>query len=176
MNFTKKPSKLYHGSNVRILGHFKPVLQHGTLDHIHTRPAVFATARLDIAALFMFPIEILHSIGFERDIAYICIWGTSKDFKLKDIGGFIYTFSSESFEKVGKEYEWQSFKKVTPLEIKEYSQVIDGMIECGVQVYFINNNGIFDRIVEQKNKRASILQELISENRKQGKNMKNFKT
>lgn len=174
MDYIEKPEKLYHGSSKRISGTLKPVLEHGTLDHMHTKPAVFATARLDVAALFMFPIETLHSIGFEQGVAYICIWGTAEYFKPKDIGGFMYIFSPENFEKIGKDYEWQSFEEVMPVEVKEFSSVIDGMMECGVQVYFINDDIIFDRIVEQKNNRLPILKELVSENKKQGKNIKDL--
>ena len=174
MDYIEKPEKLYHGSNKRITGALKPILEHGTLDHLHTKAAVFATERLDVAALFMFPIETLHSIGFEQDTAYICMWGTAEDFKLKDTGGFMYILSSESFEKIGKNYEWQSFKEIAPIEIKEFSSVIDGMMECGVQVYFINDDSVFDGIVEHKDNRLPILKELVSENKKQGKNIKDF--
>lgn len=174
MDYREKPEKLYHGSSKRITGTLKPVLEHGTLDHEHTKPAVFATARLDIAALFMFPLEVLHSIGFEQDISYICIWGTDEDFKPKDMGGFIYVFSSANFEKIGKDYEWQSFKEIMPIEVKEFSSVTGGMLECGVQVYFINDDTIFNRIVKEKNNRLPILRELISENQKQKKNIKFF--
>lgn len=174
MDYLEKPEKLYHGSSFHISGALKPVLEHGTLDHVHKNPAVFATARLDIAALFMFPLDILASIGFEQDIAYICIWGTLEDFKSKDRGGFIYTFPSTDFEKVGKEYEWQSFKEIMPIEAKEFSSVIEGMMECGVQIYFINDDPIFDRIVTEKDNRAPILEELISENQKQEINKKIF--
>ncbi len=174
MDYQEKSEKLYHGSSQRITGTLKPVLEHSTLDHEYTKPAIFATARLDVAALFMFPLGVLHSIGFEHDVSYICIWGTVEDLKPKDMGGFVYVFSPESFEKIGKDYEWQSFEEVMPIEVKEFSSVIDGMMECGVQVYFINDNVIFDRIVAQKDNRFPILKELVSENTKQGKNIRIF--
>lgn len=113
-----RPEKLFHGSSREIEGALEPVLiQHGE-DQSHTKPAVFATDNLSIAALFMFPINILSSIGFEQNIAYICIWGKSDDFRVKDVAGFMYTLPSESFEKVGKAYEWQSFESVIPTQIK----------------------------------------------------------
>ncbi|MDO8495139.1 MAG: hypothetical protein Q7S32_01240 [bacterium] len=165
---------LYHGSPHKIAGELKPVLKHSTSDHIHDLPAVFATERIDVASLFMFPVEVIHSIGFEQDIAYICIWGTSEEFLPKDKGGFVYRLPSTSFEKIGKKYEWQSFEEVTPGEVIEFPSVIAGMIESGVQVYFINNEMTFDKIVAEKDNRAPILRELISENQKQNINAKNF--
>lgn len=48
------------------------------------------------------------------------------------------------------------------------------MMRCGVQVYFINDNTTFDRIVEDKNSRAPILKKLPSENEKKSFNIKKF--
>jgi hypothetical protein len=170
-----KPSKLYHGSSKKINGPLLPILlENNSSDYTHTRPAVFATEKADIAAMFMFPANLISSICFEQDIAFICIWGTAKEFDEKKVEGFLYIFSSESFEKVGKEYEWQSFNAVTPVEIKEYQSVIDGMIEQGVQVYFINDDTIFDQIVENKNNRAPIVSKLASENQRRNINIKKF--
>lgn len=158
-----KPSFLFHGSSRLIEGFLQPVLEHKTFDHIHGRPAVFATARIDIASLFMFPLDVLASIGFEEDVAYICIWGTSEEFSLKDKGGFLYVLPADKFEKVGKEYEWQSFEAVQPLEVKKFESVIDGMIQCGAHVYFINDNDVFDQIRDNKESRMPILKKLRSE-------------
>ncbi len=171
----EKPNKLYHGSSLKIEGPLKPILQHTTLDHVHAKPAVFGTERADIATLFMFSASTLSSIGYEQNIAYICIWGTPDEFKAKDKGGFLYTLPSKTFEKVGKEYEWQSFTEVAPEKAEEFHFVIDGMMEKDVQVYFINDESIFDKIVEDKNNRAPILKNLISENQKYNKNIKVFK-
>ena len=164
--------ELYHGSPSEIKGELKPVLKHSTLEHVHTKPAVFATERIDVASLFMFPLGVLASIGFEQDIAYICIWGKPEEFKLKDKGGYVYIFLSENFEQVGKDYEWQSFIPVIPKEVKRFESVIDGMIACGAQVYFINDEKIMDAIVANKDNRASILKTLTSENQKLNKNFK----
>ena len=166
-----KPKKLYHGNNTQIRGSLKPILKRDTVNHIHNKASVFATARIDIAALFMFPMDTLASIGFEKDIAYICIWGNKEEFN--DNGGFIYVLPSKSFIKFGKEYEWQSFEQVKPIEVKRFKSVIGGMINCGVQVYFINNDKIFDKIVSTKT-RSSILKRLISENQKIKTNIKKF--
>jgi|SRR3989344_2200553 len=169
-----KPEKLYHGSSRKIEGTLKPALQHGTLEHVHNKPAVFATVRMDIAALFMFPMDSLASIGFENDVAYICIWGNAEEFIPEDKGGFIYILPSDNFEKVGKEYEWQSFEEVMTMEVKKFLSVVDGMMECGVQVYFISDDSIFDRIVTDKDNRTHILKNLISENQKRDKNLNRF--
>ena len=169
-----KPEKLYHGSSFRIEGLLKPVLQRATEDHIHQQPSVFGTERADVAGLFMFPPDILTSIGFEQDIAYICIWGTLEEFIPKNTSGFLYTLSSATFEKVGKEYEWQSFEPATPIEVKEFPQSIAGMMSLGIQVYFINDDILFDKIVADKNNRTPILKSLISENQKLGINIKLF--
>ncbi len=169
-----KPDKLYHGSNYKIGETLKPLLLKDSPDHIHNKAAVFATEKIDIAAMFMFPADILHSIGFENNIAYICIWGEAQEFKDKDPGGFVYVLPVESFEKIGKEYEWQSFQEVSPLETKFYPSVISGMMENYVQVYFINDEIIFDQIVIQKNNRAPILKNIVSENEKVGINIRRF--
>ncbi|MDP3954327.1 MAG: hypothetical protein Q8Q06_02830 [bacterium] len=170
----QKPEKIYHGSSEKINGALKPALNHTTLEHVHDAPAVFGTDRIDVSALFMFPMNALASIGFEQDIAYICIWGVPEEFSQKDKGGYIYVLPTETFEKVGKDYEWQSFVEVTPTEIKEFGSVIDGMLECGVQVYFINDENTMDSIVAQKDNRAPILPSLTSENQKRNINIKHF--
>ena len=156
----QKPKILYHGSSTKIDGPLTPVFEKRTLDHVHRRPAVFATERKDIAALFMFPLDVLASIGFEGDMAYICIWGTQKEFALKDKGGYLYTLSSDTFEKVGKEYEWQSFESVRPLEVKKYDSVVDGMVSCGAKIYFINDERVMDKIWDNKGNRTPILKQL----------------
>lgn len=161
---SQKLLRLYHGSERLIEGSLQPKIEKKTLDHVHTKPAIFATERIDIASLFMFPMDILASIGFEENIAYICIWGTAEEFKNKDNGGFIYILSSDSFEKVGKEYEWQSFSAVEPVEVKSFRSVIRGMIECGARVYFINDDNVFDQIHDSKDDRMPILRKLRSEN------------
>jgi hypothetical protein len=158
------PPELYHGSSHHTAGALTPVFQQSTPDHVHTRPSVFATARKDLAALFMFPPDVLSSIGFEEDIAYICVWGTPREYVPNDKPGYLYILPPASFEKVGKEYEWQSFAPVTPMRIETYASALDGMMQCGVQVYFINDNEVFDRIVADKNNRAPILRDCISLN------------
>ncbi len=151
--------KLYHGSSLKIEGVLKPV--------------VFATDRADLAALFSFPVDRLSSIGFEQDIAYICIWGTPEQLD-GNRKGYLYILPDDTFEKVGKDYEWQSFSLVKPVEIKEFDSVIDGMMATGVQVYFINDDPAFDKIVADKDNRAPILKKLVSENQKKNINVKKF--
>lgn len=170
-----KPINLYHGSSHEIKGELRPTLKHDIADHIHDKPAVFATERIDVASLFMFPEDILASVGFEQDIAYICIWGKSEEFKIRDKGGYIYVFSNDKFQQVGKDYEWQSFTPVTPKEIKKYSLVIEGIIDCFGQVYFVDDDNIMDKIVANKGDRGSILKDLLSENEKLGKNIRKIK-
>lgn len=162
----KKPAVLYHGSDHNIEGPLIPVMEKATLDHVHAQAAVFATARMDIASLFMFPLDILASIGFEENIAYICIWGTPEEFVPKDKGGFLYVLPATNFKKMGKEYEWQSFEAVQPLEVKRFNSIIEGMMQCGASVYFINDNNIFDQIRDNKDHRMPTLKKLKSENEK----------
>jgi hypothetical protein len=154
------PHELYHGTSHKINGPLKP--------------PVFATARKDIAALFMFPADVLSSIGFEKNIAYICIWGSLESFSPKDKGGFLYVLPTDHFEKIGKDYEWQNFQEVSPIEVKEFSLAIDGMIDCGVEVYFIDNEEVFDRIVADKDNRFPILRGRQSENQKRGRSERTF--
>ncbi|MDP3792590.1 MAG: hypothetical protein Q8Q89_02570 [bacterium] len=161
----QKPKILYHGSSQKVDGSLQPILKQDSPDHVHTRASVFATERINTAALFMFLFkDHIASIGLEQGIAYICIWGTAEEFAPHDKGGYIYILPSDSFEKIGKEYEWQSFEPVQPIEVKKFKSVIDGMIECGVQVYFINDDKIFDQIRDNKDDRISILKKLKSEN------------
>jgi hypothetical protein len=166
------PDTLYHGSDRRIEGALKPVLQNTTADHVHSQAAVFATERVDLAAVFMSPTYHLSSIGFENDIAYICIWGSREAFK--DSGGYLYTLPAASFKKVGKEYEYQSFDAVLPITTTFFDSVVDGMMQCAVQVYFIDDETIFDKIVTNKEHRAPILRDLVSENQKEAVNVKAF--
>lgn len=168
------PDILYHGSAKRVDGPLTPILRHGSEDHVHERAAVFATERADIASLFMIPSDALSSIGFERDIAYICIWGTAKGFAKRDRGGYLYALPGASFEKIGKAYEWQSFSPVVPSETWHFSSIIDGMIESDAQVYFINDDPTFDAIVRDKDNRAPILDKLTSENRHRGQKKRLF--
>ena len=170
----KKPEKLYHGSNIKTEGALFPIMLHTTDDHRHVDAAVFATERKDIASLFMLSPDILSSIGFEQDIAYICIWGTLKEYLAHDTKGYLYILPTESFRKVGKEYEWQSYDPVVPAEVITFSSVIQGMMECGAQVYFINNNDDFDYIVENKNNRSDLLCTRISENERLNIHFKKF--
>ena len=158
---TQKPQKLYHGTSRRISGS-------------GAKAALFATERIDQAALFMFPFDHLASIGFEEDIAYICIWGTPEDFEEKDLGGFIYVLPGDTFEKVGKDYEYQSFEAVEPESVKVFESVIAGMMACGVQVYFIDDEALFDQIVADKKNRAPLLKSLVSENQESENNVIEF--
>lgn len=156
-----KPPFLYHGSFQSVDGPLKPILKQDSPDHIHTRASVFATDRADIASLFMFPFnEHIASIGFEQSMTYICIWGTPEEFITKDKGGYLYILPIDTFEKVGKEYEWQSFEAILPIEVRRYKSVIQGMIQCGAQVYFINNESVFDQIRDNKDHRMTILKDL----------------
>ncbi|MEK6882242.1 MAG: hypothetical protein AABY22_21670 [Nanoarchaeota archaeon] len=168
-----KPRKLYHGSSSKIAeGVLQPVFNTGTKDYKHTKAAVFGTERQDLAALFMFTTEHISSIGFENDVAFICIWGKSEE--LQKYSGYMYVLPGDSFEKVGKDYEWQSFTDVKAIEVKEFPDVVTGMMEFGVQVYFIDDEKVFDKIVENIYKRAEILKDLHSENQKLGLNVKKF--
>jgi len=158
---SQKPQVLYHGSFCRIDGSLEPILKQDSSDHIHTRASVFATDRKDVASLFMFPFkEHIASIGFEDGTAFICVWGTSEGFSPKDKGGYLYTLPSNTFEKVGKEYEWQSFESVKPLEVKKYDSVIDGMFSCGAKIYFIDNEETMNKIRNNVGNRIPILQKL----------------
>jgi len=165
---------LYHGSSMKIEGTLKPVLRKATEDHVHEQAAVFATERLDIASLFMIPSWALSSIGVEQDIAYICIWGTREAFAPMDPGGYVHVLSRDGFKKVGKDYEWQSTAHVAPMATKRFASIIDGMMECGAQVYFIDHDPIFDRIVADKHHRTPVLIEETSENMKHNKNVRRF--
>ncbi|MFA5935949.1 MAG: hypothetical protein WC787_03810 [Patescibacteria group bacterium] len=152
-----KPPVLYHGSTKKNGGSFTPMLLQSTEDHIHSKPAVFATEHAGIASLFMMPEDALFSIGYEQGIPYVCIWGTAEEFISKDRGGYLYLFSSDTFEKVGKEYEWQSFQPVEPREARHFSSVLDAFRETGVRIYFIQDDALFDMIQANKQTRLETL-------------------
>lgn len=158
------PAPLYHGSSRLIEGPLEPVLVAGTEDHTHERASVFGTELRSVAALFMFPMEALASIGFEEGVAYICIWGTPEEYASKDAPGYLYVLPADTFEKVGKGYEWQSFSPATPQEIVTYPSALESLITEGVQVYFVNDDATFDRIVADKERRMPVLRTLVSEN------------
>jgi len=162
------PGVLYHGSPERIEGALRPVLRHGSEDHVHHRAAVFATERADVASLFMVPADALSSFGFEQDVAYICIWGTSEEFARRDPGGWLYELPAAAFEKIGKSYEWQCFADVAPVAATHHPSVIDGMLGRGAQVYFVDDDPTFDRIVADKADRSAVLSTLVSENERRG--------
>ncbi len=93
------PKLLYHGSSTKINDSLKPILlKDKGSDYIHTKPSVFATERLDLAALFMLSPSVLSSIGFEKNITYVCIWGKSDNPSLKK-SGFIYVLPGKTFQK-----------------------------------------------------------------------------
>jgi hypothetical protein len=154
------PSVLYHGSTRKIDGPLQPVLINGSEDRVHNEPIVFATDNAALAGLFMAPTDALVSIGFEQDIAYICIWGTPEEFAAKDRGGYLYFLPGNAFEKRGKGYEWQSRTTVTPQEIKFFPSVLKAWKELGVRVYFINDDHLFDLIQTHKENRLGILKDV----------------
>src|SRR5258708_6723310 len=127
MDSMQKLQKLYHGSSERIDGPLQPILRQGGPDYLHNRAVVFATEREDVAALFMLHAPgILSSIGFEEGVPYACVWGTPEEFTNKDHEGFMYVLPGNSFEKVGKEYEWQSSEPVPPIEVKRFNSALEG--------------------------------------------------
>lgn len=152
-------NNLYHGSTRKIEGALQPVLVHASEDHVHDRASVFGTEDISTASLFMMPSDTLFSIGKENGISYVCIWGTPEEFAQKDTGGYVYVLPRDTFEKRGKEYEWQSDVAVTPSEVRYYPSVLDGLIENGARVYFINDDKVFDEIQTHKNSRLEILKD-----------------
>lgn len=152
--------QVYHGSIRKITGPLLPELLTSSEDHIHQSAVVFATENKAIASLFMMPSSALFSIGYEQNIAYVCIWGTVEEFKKKDIGGYLYTLPGITFEKKGKVYEWQSVEPVMPIEVQHFTSVLDGMMQCGAKVYFIHDDHIFDLIQQNKNSRLDILKNI----------------
>lgn len=157
----EKPAQLYHGSARRITGPLQPVLLQSTEDHVHAAPVVFATENAAVASLFMFPgAEVLSSYGFEQGIAFICVWGTYEEFKDKDHGGCLYVLPSDTFEKVGKAYEWQSPVAVTPSDVICYDSVLDGIKQNGGRIYFVNDDHLFDLIRDHKDSRLEILKDV----------------
>ncbi len=153
-----KPTHLYHGSLHKITGPLEPILLASSPNHIHTEAAVFATENIAIASLFLSPVETLVSVGFEEGIAYICIWGTPEEFREKDTGAYMYILPAKTFEKRGKAYEWQSREAVVPDEVRFLPSVLDGMKELGVQIYFITDDELFDRIQAQTDGRLEMLE------------------
>lgn len=155
-----KPTNVYHGSTRKIDGPLQPVLLKSSEDHLHDRPAVFATDDIATASLFLMPHDALFSIGREQGISYVCIWGTPEEFQKKDRGGYLYVLPSDTFEKRGKAYEWQSDVAVAPREVRHFATALDAFRRNGVRVYFINDDDLFDRIRDNKDTRLQILKEV----------------
>ncbi len=154
------PATLYHGSPSKIDGALQPVHLPPDEDRIHPGPAVFATAHKGLASQFMLSPDILSSFGYEQDIPFVCVWGTPEEALAKDTGGYLYELPSETFAKIGKEYEWISDVAVTPTHITHYPSALRGMHENGVRIYFITDDGLFDRIQRDKMHRLETLNEI----------------
>lgn len=148
-----KPTTLYHGSTRHTTGSLQPTLAAAPESKVQKR-VVFGTDNVAAAALFMFP-DALCSFCFEGDDVFICIWGTQERFK--DRAGYLYTLPAKTFVKGPKAYEWVSEVSVRPLEVRSYSSVLYGMQVNGVEIYFVNDNKVFDEIQAAKSGRLAIL-------------------
>ena len=63
-----------------------------------------------------------------------------------------------------------------PIDVQQFDSALRGMMELGVQAYFINDDPLFDRVVKEKEVRAAFLSDLSSENQRQGINVRAFST
>ncbi len=171
----EKPPRLYHGSPNKTIEEFEPRVSKGTGEKFGA--LVYATSNLAIASIFLSEVKKTWSAGRFGDVPYALITVPREEFITHDKGGYVYVFSSKSFESDPKrglgEYEWASKEKVKPIEKIEYPSALEAMLENGVQVYFVDDE-MFKRIKSSQDHGLFVLQSLESENQKRSINVRLF--
>lgn len=173
----EKPAVLYHATKGADIDEFEP-RQESTRDP-NEGPVVFATPDRAYAAQFLVPGDDRDSIrGYYNDVPTIVIRSSREDFEKNDMGGIVYELPSDTFDFDPKqrmgEREWTSRKSVKPIGKTRYVSIVDALIENGTQVYFVDPV-TFDAMRSQEDGGFETLLTLISENERQGKNIRKYK-
>lgn len=163
----EKPSVLYHATRSGEIVVFEPRNKKTRSDT--EGPKVFGAPSKALATIFLVEWDDSWARSGTIDgIPYIVISDFER-FKKADVGGYMYTLPSNSFENdpdIGSgENEWTSSTAVTPTEKEFIPSAIQAMIENGVQVYFVNQN-TFTEILNAPNYGCEIIQGLVPENNK----------
>jgi hypothetical protein len=171
----KKPEFVYHGSPNGDIGEFTPRISMGTGEKYG--PQVYASDDFAVASMFMANVGKSWSTGEVNGILYAIIPLSKEEFIKRDTGGFIYTFSGETFSSDQKrgmgDKEWASPISVKPIDIQKVDSVFSTMIDNGVQVYFVTDEQ-YKEMCSSGQPRWKFLKNLKSENQIQGINVKLF--
>jgi hypothetical protein len=171
----EKPPLLYHGSPHGEIEEFEPKVSPGSGEKYG--PLVYATPDEATARIFMMRVNGSWSAGRFWNVPYVLIPMSREEFLKNDKGGHVYVLSSEQFSSDPSrglgEYEWASKEKVKPIEKKEYPSALQAVLESGVQVYFLDPE-TYKKTREANDHGFSILQQLESENQKQGIGVREF--
>ncbi|XLQ19753.1 MAG: hypothetical protein ACKUBY_04130 [Candidatus Moraniibacteriota bacterium] len=172
----EKPQKLYRGMSKKNIQEFDPSLNKKYRDG-NEGSVIFATPDKAFASMFLVPEmnDGWTNKGKFGDVYYIVI-GSEEHFRKFDNGGSIYEIDNfDDFycdEKKGMgDCEWVSRDSVKPSSEELVESALDTMIENGVQVYFVDKE-VFIKIHDSSDHGLTVLQNMQSENQKQGKNIK----
>ena len=171
----ERPPVLYHGSISPDLEEVEP--RRTRWRDKNEGPRVFATPDKRLATIFAGKNERVVRSGKFNDTPYAVIIGSAEEFMKEDVGGHIYTLSTDGFEydpqKGLGENEWTCQSKVKPLDKTRLDSALDAMIDEGVQVYFVDEETNL-AIGKSKDHGYSILKSIRSENQRRGKNVVDF--
>ncbi len=177
----EKPEFLYHASSNKDVKEFEP--RREKVRDPEEGCVIFATPDRAFASAFLMK-ELDDSWSHKGNIngvAYVVIKDKALFNKL-DKGGSIYKLSSESFScdqtKSMSKFEWTATEKVKPLDQTDYNSDLSGMLNNGLQVYFITED-VFNQInnfkmPEEVIKLVNLLRNLKSENQLRNINYKDF--
>jgi hypothetical protein len=135
-----KPELLYHASHDTTIDEFEPRNNFPRFEGEGN--LVFATQYVQLAAMFLSPLDIPTEISVYGDRYVIFINADEAEYIQKDKGGAIYSFSSVQFEvdpTIGMgESEWTSIEPVRPISKTIYATSIEAMDMYGIERYFVD--------------------------------------
>lgn len=169
----KKPKILYHGSIVRDIKQFEPRISKGYGEKFG--PLVYATHDFATAVVFTMNAKSSWHTGVSNGVAYVVITDPREEFVKNDKGGMVYVFANKGFKVDPKrgmgKFEWASKNTVVPIDVVDVASSMQTMIDEGIQVYFVDKTKL-DEIESAKDHGLHIIKDLVSENMKLGKNVK----
>jgi len=170
-----KPRVLYHASPNKNIKVFQP--RNESIRDPKEGLVVFGTPDKAFASMFLVESDDTWTQKSRFSNVYITIINSKRKYQKMDKGGAIYTLSSNSFEcdlkkGIGKK-EWFSKVPIKPISKEVYSSGLEAMLDNEVQVYFCDKMS-FQKIINSKDHGHSILKNLTSENKKQGRSIKSI--
>jgi hypothetical protein len=164
-----RPEVLYRGTPNKGVSQFVPKEKIGSGSS--ERLVVSAAPDRTVATKFVVPVENQNVVmGSFGDVHYY-VCNNEQAFREMDEGGAIYTLRPDDFEFNPNIGIWTSPKPVVSTSEEDVLSGLDAMIEAGVQVFFVDQE-TFKRIKESSDQRLEILRNLVSENMKQNKNVR----